>query len=282
RLTGREADARGEIDRVLRRDSTDLRALYALARLAARSADPAERQRRELRRVVTRAPANIVARLELVDLLLARGSAGAAAGGLEVVEALPDSLASSLERGVALAVGDYDDDETEDLFVAGHLFRGTLGRFVETSAGARLAFRDRPVAAAFGDFDNDGRLDLYVATTGRAMLLRNQDGRTFRDVAASAGFADSGTVAKALFSDVDHDGDLDLLLATPRGNRVYRNNLDGTLREMAAPMGLAMEGSRDAAAGDFDGDGRTDLVVLTSDGHPRLFHNLGQGRFEDV
>ena len=385
RLTGREAGARGEIDRVLRRDSTDIRALYALARLAARSADPAERQRREslLRRVVTRAPANIVARLELVDLLLARGSAGAAAGelealqrqlpqlpreaagffqralvlartgraaeaaaqatrfhramevtaayqvalerlggtpgsfvgypvltfnsnmavprddpravaaairftdvtpgsGLEVVEALPDSLASSLERGVALAVGDYDDDETEDLFVAGHLFRGTLGRFVETSAGAGLAFRDRPVAAAFGDFDNDGRLDLYVATTGRAMLLRNQDGRTFRDVAASAGLADSGTVAKALFSDVDHDGDLDLLLATPRGNRVYRNNLDGTFREMAAPMGLAMEGSRDAAAGDFDGDGRTDLVVLTSDGHPRLFHNLGQGRSEDV
>ncbi len=385
RLTGREADARGEIDRVLRRDSTDIRALYALARLAARSADPAERQRREslLRRVVTRAPANIVARLELVDLLLARGSAGAAAGelealqrqlpqlpreaagffqralvlartgraaeaaaqatrfhramevtatyqvalerlggasgafvgypvltfnsnmavprddpravaaairftdvtagsGLEVVEALPDSLASSLERAVALAVGDYDDDETEDLFVAGHLFRGSLGRFVETSAGAGLAFRDRPVAAAFGDFDNDGRLDLYVATTGRAMLLRNQDGRTFRDVAASAGLTDSGAVAKALFSDVDHDGDLDLLLATPRGNRVYRNNLDGTFREMAAPMGLAMEGSRDAAAGDFDGDGRTDLVVLTSDGHPRLFHNLGQGRFEDV
>src|SRR5437660_9167462 len=283
RLTGREADARGEIDRVRRRDSTDVRALYALARLAARSADPPERQRREslLRRVVTRAPANIVARLELVDLLLARGPAGAAAGelealqrqlpqlpreaarffqralvlartgraaeaatqatqfhramevtaayqvglerlggssassatpgafvgypvltfnsnmavprddprtvaaairftdvtagsGLEVVEALPESLASSLERGVALAVGDYDDDESEDLFVAGHLFRGTPGRFVDATAAAGLALRDRPVAAAFGDFDNDGRLDLYVATTGRAMLLRNQ------------------------------------------------------------------------------------------------------------
>ena len=392
RLTGREADARGAIDRVLRRDSTDVRALYALARLAARSADAPERQRREslLRRVVTRAPANIVARLELVDLLLARGSAGTAAGelealqrqlprlpreaagffqralvlartgraaeaatqatrfhramevtpayqvglerlggssgpsatpgafvgypvltfnsnmavprddprtvaaairftdvtagsGLEVVEALPESVASSLERGVALAVGDYDDDESEDLFVAGHLFRGTPGRFVDaTAAGGRLALRDRPVAAAFGDFDNDGRLDLYVATTGRAMLLRNQDGRTFRDVAASAGLTDSGPINKALFWDLDHDGDLDLLLATPRGNRVYRNNLDGTFREMAVPMGLAMEGSRDAAAGDFDGDGRTDLVVLTSDGRPRLFHNRGQGRFEDV
>ncbi len=387
RLSGREVDARHELDRVLHSDSTDIRALYALARLAAQSADPAGRQRWEslLRRVLARAPANIVARLELVDLLLARGSGGAAAGelealqrqlpqlppeaarffqramvlartgraaeaafhatrfhrameltatyqvalerlggaagaftgypvltfnanmavptddpravaaairftdvtagsGLEVVPALPESVASSLERAVALAVGDYDDDETEDLFVAGHLFRGTLGRFVETSAGAGLAFQDRtnrPVAAAFGDFDNDGRLDLYVATTGRGVLLRNEGGGRFRDVAA-AGLADSGSVATVLFSDLDHDGDLDLFVATRTGNRAYRNNLDGTFREMAAPMGLAMEGSRDAAVGDFDGDGRTDLVVVATDGSPRLFHNRGQGRFEDV
>src|SRR5205823_6196703 len=38
----------------------------------------------------------------------------------------------------------------------------------------------------------------------------------------------------------------------------------------------------DAAAGDFDGDGRVDLVVVAADGRARLFHNLGQGRFEDV
>ena len=387
RLSGREVDARHELDRVLHSDSTDIRALYALARLAAQAADPAGRPRWEslLRRVLARAPANIVARLELVDLLLARGSAGAAAGelealqrqlprlppeaarffqralvlartgraaeaafhatrfhrameltatyqvalerlggaagafagypvltfnanmavptddpravaaairftdvtagsGLEVVPALPESVASSLERAVALAVGDYDDDATEDLFVAGHLFRGTLGRFVETSAGAGLAFQDRtnrPVAAAFGDFDNDGRLDLYVATTGRGVLLRNEGGGRFRDVAA-AGLADSGSVATVLFSDLDHDGDLDLFVATRTGNRAYRNNLDGTFREMAAPMGLAMVGSRDAAAADFDGDGRTDLVVVATDGSPRLFHNRGQGRFEDV
>src|SRR5207249_10648413 len=125
-----------------------------------------------------------------------------AGSGLASVEALPDSLAASLEHAVALATGDYDDDETEDLFVAGHLFRGSLGRFVETSGSAGLALRDRSVAAAFGDFDNDGRLDLYVATTGRGVLLRNAGGGTFRDVAATAGLADSGPVAKALFSDL--------------------------------------------------------------------------------
>ena len=388
--TGREADAHRAIDRVLRRDSTDIRALYALAALAARSADPHERQRREglLRHVMARAPANIVVRLELVDLLLAGGSAGDAAGelealerqlpqlpreaarfferalvlarsgraaeaaaqarlfhramevtpgyqvglerlgppgssatpdtvvgfpvlrfnpnlavstedpravaaairftdvtagsGLEGVPALPDSLVASLERAVALAVGDYDDDETEDLFVSGHLFRGTLGRFVETSASSGLALRDRPVAAAFGDFDNDGRLDLYVATAGRGVLFRNEGGGKLRAVAASAGLADSGTATKALFVDLDHDGDLDLVLATPAGTRAYRNNLDGTFREMAAQMGFSSAASRDVAYGDFDGDGRTDLVVVGAGGRMQLFHNMGQGRFEDV
>src|SRR5437867_958470 len=384
----RDADALREVERVRHRDSTDLRALYALAELARRSPDSVDRQRREgwLRQVVARAPANIVARLELVDLLLARGSAGDAAGeleslqrqlpqlpreaarffadalrlaragraaeaatqarlfhramevtaayqvglerlggstsggtfagypvltfnpnmavpkedpravaaairftdvtagsGLEGVPPLPDSLAGSLERVVALAVGDYDDDETEDLFVAGHLFRGApgAGRFVETTAGAGLALRDRPVAAAFGDFDNDGRLDLYVATGGRGVLLQNAGRGRFREVAA-AGLADSGTARQVLFADLDHDGDLDLFLATATGNRVYRNNLDGTFREMATQMGLAMESSRDARLGDFDGDGRSDLVIVGADGRARLFHNLGQGRFQDV
>ena len=55
-VTGREADARREVERVLRRDSTDIRALYALAELAGRSADPRERQRPEgyVRQVVAR------------------------------------------------------------------------------------------------------------------------------------------------------------------------------------------------------------------------------------
>ena len=87
-LTGREPEARREVERVLRRDSTDIRALYAAAELAGRSADPEERRRQEsyLRLVVTRAPANIAARLELVDLLLARGAADDAAAQLEALQ----------------------------------------------------------------------------------------------------------------------------------------------------------------------------------------------------
>src|SRR6185437_8793560 len=210
-----------------------------------------------------------------------------AGSGMESVEALPDSLVKggSLERGVALAASDYDDDESEDLFVSGHLFRGALGRFIETTASAGIVLRDRPTAAAFGDYDNDGRVDLYVATRGRGALFRNAGGGKFRDVAPSAGLADTGPAApaaRALFVDFDHDGDLDLLLATPAGTRAYRNNLDGTFREMAAQMGISGGGSRDVAFGDFDGDGHTDLVIVGDDGHLRLWRNLSQGRFEDA
>src|SRR5467141_3784844 len=284
-VSGREAEARREVERVLRRDSSDIRALYAAAELAGRSADPEERRRQEsyLRLVVARAPANLAARLELVDLLLARGAGDDAAAqlealqrelpqlppeaarffqralrsaragraseaaaaaqrfhhamevtaayqaslqrlggrsdpivgypvltfnqnmtvptqdaravaaeirftdvtagsGLEGVEALPDSLVKggSLERVVALAASDYDDDEAEDLFVSGHLFRGALGRFIETTARAGIALRDRPTAAAFGDYDNDGRLDLYVATGGQGSLFRGTGGGRVR------------------------------------------------------------------------------------------------------
>jgi Tfp pilus assembly protein PilF len=393
--TGREPDARREIERVRRRDSTDIRALYALAELAARSTDSQERESL-LRRILARVPVSLVARLELVDLLLARRTAPAAdsaaaeletvrrqlpqlpretarffeaslrlaragkaseaaaqanrfhramevtaayqvslerlgaqrggpvvgypvlafnpnlavpaesaravaaairftdvtaGSGLETVEPLPDSVAASLEQAVALATGDYDGDDAEDLFVAGHLFRGTGGaRFVETTASAGVTLRDRATAASFGDFDNDGRLDLYVATTGRASAFRNAGGGKFRDAGRSLGLADSTRAARALFVDLDHDGDLDLFVAGPAGNRAYRNNLDGSFTEMTTQMGLVEGGggsgggggTRDAAFGDFDGDGRTDMVVVNADGHVRLFHNLGQGRFEDV
>ena len=73
RLTDRPADARRAIDRVLRRSSNDLRALYAVTQLSPDSAAD------YLGRIVTRAPANLAARLELVDLLLAHGTADSAA-----------------------------------------------------------------------------------------------------------------------------------------------------------------------------------------------------------
>lgn len=100
--------------------------------------------------------------------------------------------------------------------------------------------------------------------------------------------------------DVDDDGWLDALVLSgtrladgsrreatfPAGkaptNRLYRNKRDGTFEDITATSGLGVTGwASGACAGDYDNDGRLDLL-LTSFGKNRLFHNGGGGRFEDV
>ncbi len=95
----------------------------------------------------------------------------------------------------------------------------------------------------------------------------------------------------ALF-DADQDGDLDAYLVqggnltTPAaerpGNRLFLNRGDGTFEDATEKSGADDRGfGMGVAAGDYDGDGRTDLYV-TNVGPNVLLRNLGGGRFEDV
>jgi hypothetical protein len=103
------------------------------------------------------------------------------------------------------------------------------------------------------------------------------------------------------FADVDGDGDQDLFLVSgvwpPSGStyaRLFVNDGHGRFVEATAGSGLdrpsrpaaasarqAVEYGMGVAAGDYDNDGRAD-VLLTSVGGNRLFHNLGGGKFADV
>lgn len=195
----------------------------------------------------------------------------------------------------ALALGDYDGDGTDELFVAvatgpsgfvSHLYQLREDAAVDVTAGTGISLPAGAVAATFADFDNDGWLDLFViGADGRGVLLRNTGEKRFVDVTATAGVADVGDARRALFVDLDHDGDLDLLLPGTRANRVYRNNADGTFTEVAAALGLRESeaaGARTAAFGDFDGDARVDLVLGSARGPDALYRNTGRQQFEDV
>jgi Flp pilus assembly protein TadD len=195
----------------------------------------------------------------------------------------------------ALAMGDYDGDGEDDLFLstashdrrsAARLYAAHGGFVVDVTARAGLALPAGAVYATFADFDNDGWLDLFaIGGDGRGYLLRNTGSGTFADVTATAGVADVGGARKAVFVDLDHDGDLDLLLVGGATTRLYRNNLDGTFAAVPGASGLQdTTGARgwDAAFGDFDGDGRIDLLVTSVDGADALYHNTGLQRFQDV
>jgi tetratricopeptide (TPR) repeat protein len=137
------------------------------------------------------------------------------------------------DGGAGVAVGDYDGDGDDDLFVTDSDV-GRPNRLLrnDTPPGGPLAFTE--VAARAGvaggndadsivadalwlDYDNDGRLDLYVGRFGTPLLYRNlgREGgeQRFEEVGAEVGLDRFGNTIGTVAFDADGDGYLDLMLA---------------------------------------------------------------------
>lgn len=168
------------------------------------------------------------------------------------------------------------------------------------------------MGAAAGDYDNDGRVDLFVAGVGRNLLYRNRGDGTFEDVTSKAGIKSDPWSVGAVWLDYDNDGLLDLFVVNyvnwppkaepfcgtaaglrvychPRffeglANRLYHNLGHGKFEDVSVESGIAAHTGKGMAAvtADYDSDGRPDLFV-TNDKLPNfLFHNLGNGHFEEA
>jgi hypothetical protein len=138
-----------------------------------------------------------------------------------------DVLGMFTSGGACVAVGDYDGDGDDDLFLTDS-GEGRPNRLLrnELRPSGRLAFTDvtREAGVAGGndsrsivsdalwfDADNDGRRDLLVARFGTPLLYRNLGSGRFREMAKEAGLAKFGNTISAIAFDYDGDGRLDLL-----------------------------------------------------------------------
>jgi enediyne biosynthesis protein E4 len=178
--------------------------------------------------------------------------------------------------GAGCAFIDYDNDGKPDiLLIQGSDFpdhrtaqRRTMklyhnngdGTFTDVTARAGLAVEMYGMGVAVGDYDNDGWDDIYVTGLGESKLFHNQHNGTFKDVTREAGVDNAGFGASAVWLDYDRDGKLDLFVTnyvkwTPKTD-IYCS-LDGHTKSYCTP---------EAYHGDTC----------------HLFHNLGNGRFEDV
>ena len=200
--------------------------------------------------------------------------------------------AAGTTRGMAL--GEVDGDGNPDLLLAGVglLFRnGGNGTFVD--ATAQLPALPQPsTAVVLGDVDGDGDLDAVFGSFGgtdRNRLLQNDGSGAFTDVTPGH-LPTSGAQTNALaLGDVDGDGDLDLVSGEGDAfvgaqSRLYRNDGTGTFTDVTATT-LPLVGTfTDAiAAGDLDGDGDRDLVLVGNLAfQTRLLRNDGASGFTDV
>ena len=166
------------------------------------------------------------------------------------------------------------------------------GTFADVTDRAGLRRTGFASSVCVGDYDNDGGLDLFVTYFGRNVLYRNRGDGTFEDVSDRSGVSKvTGRYSMtATAADLDGDGWPDVYVACDSTAAIlYRNNRDGTFTDTAMSSGVAYGefGSAQAgmglAVGDYDGDGRLDLLKTHfADDVPALYHNLGRGLFEDV
>ena len=175
--------------------------------------------------------------------------------------------------GFGVAVGDYDNDGWEDLFIT-YLDRAVLyhnngdGSFTDVTTKAGVGNTGQwGTSAAFGDYDNDGRLDLYVANYVDLDLTHLPEfGQgpfcQYRGIAVSCG---------------------------PRGlkggrDRLYHNNGDGTFTDVSEKLNI----DPGAYYGlgvlwlDYDLDGCLDLYVADDSSPSLLYHNDCKGGFTEV
>ncbi len=140
-------------------------------------------------------------------------------------------------------------------------------------AGAPSLFESASLRQA--DFDNDGRLDLWLLGYGpdRTNHLFVRRGEGFEDVSHAVGLDDVRGNVSTVLVDADNDSFLDAVSFGPDGAWLWRNRRGERFELTSLPTGTVPEPVRAAVAGDFDGDGRTDLVVV---GHERhLLRNRG-------
>ena len=229
--------------------------------------------------------------------------------------------------GPGVAFIDYDNDGWPDIFIVngmdwpGHASKRSTpklyhnnhdGTFTDVTHKAGLDVEMFGMGVAVGDYDNDGYDDLFVTALGQSRLFHNNGNGTFTDVTQKAGLLGPKEFStSAAWVDYDRDGKLDLVVAnyvqwslegdlyctldgksksycTPESYkgasvRLWHNRGDGTFEDVTKKAGLWEPTSKTLGIAilDYDNDGWPDLLFSNDTQPNKLYRNNGNGTFTE-
>ena len=229
--------------------------------------------------------------------------------------------------GPGVAFIDYDNDGWPDIFLVngmdwpGHLRKHSTpklyhnnhdGTFTDVTHKAGLDVEMFGMGVAVGDYDNDGYDDLFVTAYGENRLFHNNGNGTFTDVTQKVGLQGPKEFStSAAWVDYDKNGHLDLVVAnyvqwTPETDlyctldgksksyctpesykgtavRLWHNHGNGTFEDVTQKSGLGDATSKTlgVAVLDYDNDGWSDLLFSNDTQPNKLYRNNGNGTFSE-
>ncbi len=211
------------------------------------------------------------------------------------------------------AAGELPPADKQSAFLYRNLGDG-LFEDVTVRAGIENPFWGTGANAA--DYNNDGFTDILITTIGRDLLFKNNGNGTFTEVGAAAGLSRNMVWhTGSAFGDFDGDGNLDLFITgyadlhalsfhdpAPvcdyegqhvfcgpigvKGERsiFYHNNGNGTFSDATAASSIGTAPPAHGftpVTGDFNGDGKVDILVANDSDPNTLFLNQGHGTFKE-
>ena len=180
--------------------------------------------------------------------------------------------------GVGAAVADFDNDGWPDLYVTNisggnRLYRNNHdGTFTDVAAKAGVTLGGWSTGATFGDYDGDGFLDLFVPGYVSYDFKHPPDAGSDQVVSNDCLFRGASVFCgpRGLRGEHDH---------------LFHNNGNGTFTDVSEKAGVADAPGYYGLTSvfvDLDGDGRPDLLVANDSTPNYLYHNKGDGTFEDL
>ena len=214
----------------------------------------------------------------------------------EYLKQFPDDLEVRWLLNLAhMTLGEYPDQVDSRFLISLDRFRKSefdIGKFRDIGHLAGVNRFNQAGGAIMEDFDNDGLLDIAVTSFDATLPMgyyRNKGDGTFEDRSQQAGVTDQLGGLFCVQTDYNNDGRMDVFI--PRGAwlsyairpSLLRNNRDGTFTDVTKEAGLLDPVNSIAAAwADYDNDGWLDLFVGCERQPNRLYHNRGDGTFEEV